>query len=142
MYIDTKKHQILCTYSTFNKNDVSNSINRSCRLNIFNYIQYKKSRVYEAIALDRMFHGQRALISSTKSMTGHECWMAGASEIVYSIIMMQNNFIAPNLNFENPDEYSEKLNLATQTINMEVNTVLSNSFGFGGTNSALIIKKQ
>jgi len=97
--------------------------------------------MYEAIALDRMFHGQRALISSTKSMTGHECWMAGASEIVYSIIMMQHNFAAPNINFEHPDEYSEKLNLATKTIDMEVNTVLSNSFGFGGTNSALLIRK-
>ena len=97
--------------------------------------------MYEAIALDRMFHGQRALISSTKSMTGHECWMAGASEIVYSIIMMQNNFVAPNINFENPDEYSEKLNLTAKTVGMEVNTVLSNSFGFGGTNSALVIRK-
>ena len=97
--------------------------------------------MYEAIALDRMFHGQRALISSTKSMTGHECWMAGASEIVYSIIMMQNNFVAPNINFENPDEYSEKLNLTAKTVDMEVNTVLSNSFGFGGTNSALVIRK-
>ena len=96
--------------------------------------------MYEAIALDRMFRGRRALISSTKSMTGHECWMAGASEIVYSIIMMQNNFVAPNINFENPDEYSEKLNLATKTIDTEVNTVLSNSFGFGGTNSALVIR--
>jgi 3-oxoacyl-[acyl-carrier-protein] synthase-1 len=97
--------------------------------------------MYEAIALDRMLHGQRALISSTKSMTGHECWMAGASEIVYSILMMQHNFVAPNINFENPDEYSEKLNLATKTIDTEVNTVLSNSFGFGGTNSALVIRK-
>ena len=97
--------------------------------------------MYEAIALDRLFHGQRALISSTKSMTGHECWMAGASEIVYSIIMMQNNFIAPNINFESPDEYSEKLNLTAKTVEAEVNTVLSNSFGFGGTNSALVIKK-
>ena len=97
--------------------------------------------MYEAIALGRMFQGQRALISSTKSMTGHECWMAGASEIVYSILMMQNNFVAPNINFENPDAYSEKLNLATTTIETEVNTVLSNSFGFGGTNSALVIKK-
>jgi 3-oxoacyl-[acyl-carrier-protein] synthase-1 len=96
--------------------------------------------MYEAIALDRMFRGRRALISSTKSMTGHECWMAGASEIVYSIIMMQNNFVAPNINFENPDEYSEKLNLATKTIDTEVRTVLSNSFGFGGTNSALVIR--
>ncbi len=97
--------------------------------------------MYEAIALDRMFHGHRALISSTKSMTGHECWMAGASEIVYSTIMMQNNFVAPNINFENPDEYSEKLHLAAKTVETEVNIVLSNSFGFGGTNSALVIKK-
>jgi 3-oxoacyl-[acyl-carrier-protein] synthase-1 len=97
--------------------------------------------MYEAMALGRMFAGQRALISSTKSMTGHECWMAGASEIVYSILMMQNNFVAPNINFENPDEYSEKLNLTAKTVDMEVNTVLSNSFGFGGTNSALVIKK-
>ena len=96
---------------------------------------------YEAIALDRMFRGRHALISSTKSMTGHECWMAGASEIVYSILMMQHNFVAPNINFENPDQYSEHLNLATKTIETEVNTVLSNSFGFGGTNSALIIRK-
>ena len=97
--------------------------------------------MYEAIALDRMFHGQHALISSTKSMTGHECWMAGASEIVYSLIMMHHNFVAPNINLENRDEYSEPLNLATQTVEAELNTVLSNSFGFGGTNSALVIKK-
>ena len=97
--------------------------------------------MFEAIALDRMFHGQHALISSTKGMTGHECWMAGASEIVYSAIMMQNNFVAPNINFENPDEHSAKLNIAAQTVDTEVNVVLSNSFGFGGTNSALVIKK-
>lgn len=97
--------------------------------------------MYEAKALNRLFNGKRALISSTKSMTGHECWMAGASEIVYSIIMMQNNFVAPNINFENPDEYSEKLNLTSKRVDMEVKTILSNSFGFGGTNSALIIKQ-
>ena len=98
--------------------------------------------MYEAIALNRLFHGRRALISSTKSMTGHECWMAGASEAVYSVLMMQNNFVAPNINFENPDEHSEPLNLTAKTVDMEVNTVLSNSFGFGGTNSALVIKKM
>ena len=97
--------------------------------------------MYEAIALNRLFKGKRAMISSTKSMTGHECWMAGASEIVYSIIMMQNNFVAPNINFENPDEHSTQLNLVTQTTPAELNTILSNSFGFGGTNSALVIKK-
>ena len=101
----------------------------------------RQGDMYEAIALDRMFHGQHALISSTKGMTGHECWMAGASEIVYSAIMMQNNFVAPNINFENPDEHSAKLNIAAKTVDTEVDVVLSNSFGFGGTNSALVIKK-
>ena len=96
--------------------------------------------MFEAIALDRMFRGRHALISSTKSMTGHECWMAGASEIVYSVLMMKNNFVAPNINFENPDEHSEHLNIATSTVETELHTVLSNSFGFGGTNSALVIK--
>ena len=97
--------------------------------------------MYEAIALNRLFNGKHALISSTKGMTGHECWMAGASEVVYSTLMMQNNFVAPNINLENRDEYSEPLNLADKTVETEVNTVLSNSFGFGGTNSALVIKK-
>lgn len=97
--------------------------------------------MYEAMALTRLFKGERALISSTKSMTGHECWMAGASEAVYSIIMMQNNFVAPNINFENPDEHSESLNITAKTVDTEVNVVLSNSFGFGGTNSALVLKK-
>ena len=57
---------------------------------------------FEAIALNRLFNGQHALISSTKSMSGHECWMAGASEAVYSILMMKHHFVAPNINFEEP----------------------------------------
>ena len=97
--------------------------------------------MFEAMALNRLFNGKRALISSTKSMTGHECWMAGASEAVYSLLMMQHNFVAPNINFEEPDEYSAPLNLTAKTVDTEVSTVLSNSFGFGGTNSALVIKK-
>ena len=97
--------------------------------------------MFEAMAIDRMFRGKHALVSSTKGMTGHECWMSGASEIVYSILMMQGGFVAPNINFENSDEYSEHLNLATHTVETDVDTVLSNSFGFGGTNSALVIKK-
>jgi len=96
---------------------------------------------FEAMALDHLFSEYRTPISSTKSMTGHECWMAGASEIVYSNLMMLNSFIAPNINFENPDEYSKNLNIIPQTIEKEINTYLSNSFGFGGTNSALVIKK-
>ena len=97
--------------------------------------------MFEAIALDRIFSGKKALISSTKGMTGHECWMAGASEAVYSILMMQNGFVAPNINFENPDEYSARLNIAARTVEMPVRVVLSNSFGFGGTNSALVLRK-
>ena len=96
--------------------------------------------MYEAKALTRLFEGTHALISSTKSMTGHECWMAGASEIVYSIIMMRNNFVAPNINLEHPDEYAEKLNLAVKTVDTPLDVILSNSFGFGGTNSALVIR--
>ena len=74
-------------------------------------------------------------------MTGHECWMAGASEVVYSLLMMQNGFVAPNINFENPDEYSRPLNIAKETVSKPIKYVLSNSFGFGGTNSALVLGK-
>lgn len=95
----------------------------------------------EAQALNELFGACKTPISSTKSMTGHECWMAGASEIVYSLLMMENDFIAPNINFETPDEDSAKLNIIAKTRQQPVNTVLSNSFGFGGTNSTLIIKK-
>lgn len=101
----------------------------------------KQGDMFEAMAIDKLFRGTHALVSSTKGMTGHECWMAGASEIVYSLIMMQNGFVAPNINLENCDEYSEHLNLARNTVETNVDTVLSNSFGFGGTNSALVIKK-
>ncbi|HKX86496.1 MAG TPA: beta-ketoacyl-[acyl-carrier-protein] synthase family protein [Flavobacterium sp.] len=95
----------------------------------------------EAKAIYEIFGESNPLVSSTKSMTGHECWMAGASEVIYSILMMQNSFVAPNINFETPDEDSKKLNLATTTINKKIDLFLSNSFGFGGTNSALIVKK-
>ena len=74
-------------------------------------------------------------------MTGHECWMAGASEIVYSTLMMQHGFIAPNINFEEPDMYSEKINIINKTKEIDFDIFLSNSFGFGGTNSSLIVKK-
>ena len=95
----------------------------------------------EAKAILEVFGENGPHVSSTKSMTGHECWMAGASEIIYSTIMMQNDFIAPNINFENPDEDSKKLNIAAKTINKKFDVYLSNSFGFGGTNSAIVVKK-
>ena len=80
-------------------------------------------------------------VSSTKSMTGHECWMAGASEVIYSMLMMQNNFIAPNINFEEPDDDTATINVVAQTKEQNINCFLSNSFGFGGTNSALIVRR-
>ena len=96
---------------------------------------------FEALALNRIFNGQPALISSTKGMTGHECWMAGASELVYCTLMMQHGFVAPNINFENPDEDTAPLNIAKTTVEMPLRNILSNSFGFGGTNSAVVLKK-
>lgn len=95
----------------------------------------------EAKALTRLFGDSRTWISSTKSMTGHECWMAGASEAVYSILMMQNDFVAPNINLEHVDPCAASLRLAQQTIETPVRTILSNSFGFGGTNSAIILQR-
>jgi 3-oxoacyl-[acyl-carrier-protein] synthase I len=95
----------------------------------------------EAIAIDKLFSRSRPWVSSTKSMTGHEMWMGGASEIIYSTLMMNNSFIAPNINFENPDDITACLNIAHSTVDKEVDSFLSNSFGFGGTNSSLIIRK-
>jgi 3-oxoacyl-[acyl-carrier-protein] synthase-1 len=95
----------------------------------------------EAMAIDLLFGKTRPLVTSTKSMTGHEMWMGGASEIIYSVLMMNNSFIAPNINLENPDQDSARLNIATATVEKDFQIFLSNSFGFGGTNSSLIVKK-
>lgn len=95
----------------------------------------------EAKAIYEVFKDSNTPVSSTKSMTGHECWMAGASEIVYSMLMMQNSFMAPNINFETPDEDSAKLNIVKTATNKNIDVFLSNSFGFGGTNSTLVVKK-
>jgi 3-oxoacyl-[acyl-carrier-protein] synthase-1 len=95
----------------------------------------------EAQAIFKVFNQGRVPVSSTKSMTGHEMWMGGASEVIYSLLMAHHDFIAPNINFENPDEHSAKLNIINKTTEQKINTFLSNSFGFGGTNSTLIVKK-
>ena len=79
-------------------------------------------------------------MTSTKSQTGHEMWMAGASEVIYSVLMMKNGFFGGNINFEHPDEDSAKLLITSQTIEKHFDTFLSNSFGFGGTNSTLVIR--
>ena len=95
----------------------------------------------EAKAIANVFGDRTVWVASTKAMTGHEMWMAGASEIVYSTLMMQNNFIAPNINFETPDEESSRLKIPVKTIETGFDMFLSNSFGFGGTNSSLVVRK-
>ena len=95
----------------------------------------------EAKAIAEVFGEHKPFVTSTKSFTGHEMWMAGASEVIYSILQMQNDFIAPNLNFEEPDEASALLNIPKERVNVGFDAFLSNSFGFGGTNSSLVIKK-
>ena len=104
----------------------------------------------ELCSIERPADGRRTLsgldsnrpfISSTKSMTGHECWMAGASETIYTILMMQHNFVAPSINIEDIDDSAKELNIVRTMQEAEINTALSNSFGFGGTNCSLIFKK-
>jgi 3-oxoacyl-[acyl-carrier-protein] synthase-1 len=94
----------------------------------------------EAQAIDAVFGTNKPYVTSTKSQTGHEMWMAGASEIVYSMLMMKGGFIAPNLNYENGDEFSSKLNIPSKRVDVQFDAFLSNSFGFGGTNSTIIVK--
>ncbi|MDR3261336.1 MAG: beta-ketoacyl-[acyl-carrier-protein] synthase family protein [Tannerella sp.] len=96
----------------------------------------------EAKAISHVFGAHKPEITSTKSMTGHEMWMAGASEVIYSMLMMKHDFIAPNLNFENPDEDSVHLNIPASRVEKHFNIFLSNSFGFGGTNSTLVIRNS
>ena len=94
----------------------------------------------EARNISAVFGPKTPWVSSLKSMCGHELWMAGASGVVYSVIMAQEGFIAKNLNFKEPDAASAKLNIATETINTPPETVLCNAAGFGGTNSCLILR--
>lgn len=94
----------------------------------------------EAQAIARIFGERQMPVTSTKSQTGHEMWMAGASELIYSMLMMKNGFIAANLNFENPDEETACIHVLPERRETHFDLFLSNSFGFGGTNSTLIVK--
>lgn len=95
--------------------------------------------IAEAKAINEVF-GDKTKVSSTKSMTGHECWMSGSSEVLYSILMAKNNFIAPNINFEKLSDSCPKINVVKETEQMVIKRSVSNSFGFGGTNAALVLK--
>ncbi len=93
----------------------------------------------EAINIKEVFGKKTPLVSSLKSMTGHELWMSGASQVVYSCIMAMQGFIAPNINFSDPSEESASLNIIKETVPHPPRKVLCNSAGFGGTNSTLIL---
>ncbi|MDA9068010.1 beta-ketoacyl-ACP synthase I [Gammaproteobacteria bacterium] len=92
-------------------------------------------------AIKNVFGDSGPVIGSTKSMTGHSLGATGAQEAIYSILMMQNDFIAPSINIDNLVEEAEGLKIAQTKIEQEVNAVMSNSFGFGGTNASLVFTK-
>ena len=94
----------------------------------------------EAENIKAVFGDTGPLISSLKSMTGHELWMSGASQVVYCTLMARDGFIAANINFSEPDEAAEGLRIVTHTLNQAPKTVLCNSAGFGGTNACLVLK--
>ncbi|MCA8962806.1 MAG: beta-ketoacyl-[acyl-carrier-protein] synthase family protein [Planctomycetes bacterium] len=97
--------------------------------------------IAEATAIHELFGKDGPPVSSTKSMTGHECWMAGVSEILYCSLMMRDGFLAPNINFEGFDDDTPPINVLARTAIGDANTILSNSFGFGGTNASLILRR-
>ena len=97
--------------------------------------------VAEINAIKTLFNSETPMISSTKSMTGHSLGATGAHEAIYSIMMINENFIAPSINIESLCDDAEGLDIVTETRNISINNVLSNSFGFGGTNASLVISR-
>ena len=95
----------------------------------------------ELVAIKNVFGSRGPIISSTKSLTGHSLGATGAQEAIYSILMMQNDFIAPSINIDNLVEEAEGLQIAQTMIEMKIKAVMSNSFGFGGTNASLVFSK-
>ncbi len=96
----------------------------------------------EARAILEVFGDAGPPVSSTKSLTGHECWMAGASEAAYTLLMAQGGFLAPNRNFTGPDPGLEALNIVAAPTRQQTRYALSNSFGFGGTNACLLFDAE
>lgn len=97
--------------------------------------------VKELGAIQEVFGGNSPLISATKSLTGHALGAAGVHEAIFSILMMENDFVAPSINVDELDEQAQGLNIVTERRDAQLNTVMSNSFGFGGTNATLVMSK-
>ncbi|WP_046004235.1 beta-ketoacyl-ACP synthase I [Pseudoalteromonas rubra] len=97
--------------------------------------------VKELGAIQELFGDNSPAISATKAMTGHALGAAGVHEAIYSVLMLENNFIAPSINIDELDEQAQGLDIVTEMRERELNTVMSNSFGFGGTNATLVMQK-
>lgn len=95
----------------------------------------------ELEAIKAVFGDKCPPISSTKSMTGHALGAAGVNEAIYSLLMMENDFIAPSINISEMDEFAKSFDIVTQTRPAKLNTIMSNSFGFGGTNATLVLRR-
>jgi len=94
----------------------------------------------EAEAIAKVLQGHQAPVSSTKGLTGHECWMAGASELVYCVLMMRDGFVAGNHTLDEADPRCSGINLPKSSLKVRPRTVLKNSFGFGGTNGSVVLR--
>ncbi len=98
--------------------------------------------IAELMAIKKVFGEDAPRLSSTKSLTGHGLGAAGANETIYSILMMENDFISASANVRNIDEYASNMRIITKREDhASLNTVMSNSFGFGGTNATLVLQR-
>ncbi|MCK8136749.1 beta-ketoacyl-ACP synthase I [Pseudoalteromonas sp. 2CM28B] len=97
--------------------------------------------VKELGAIQEVFGGNSPMISATKAMTGHALGAAGVHEAIFSLLMLEHGFVAPSINVDELDEQAAGLNIVTEAKDVELNTVMSNSFGFGGTNATLVMSK-
>jgi len=97
--------------------------------------------VKELGAIQEVFGADSPAISATKAMTGHALGAAGVHEAIYTLLMMENNFVAPSINVNTLDEQAEGLDIVTEARDAEINLAMSNSFGFGGTNATLVMQK-
>jgi 3-oxoacyl-[acyl-carrier-protein] synthase-1 len=97
--------------------------------------------VKELEAIQTLFGENSPPMSATKSLTGHALGAAGVNEAIYSMLMMENDFIAPSINIENLDGAAKGLDIVTQIRETKLDLVMSNSFGFGGTNATLVFRK-
>ena len=97
--------------------------------------------VKELGAIQELFGEDSPAISATKAMTGHALGAAGVHEVIYSLLMMENSFVAPSINVDNLDEKAQGLDIVTEKRDVDLNLIMSNSFGFGGTNATLVMQK-